>query len=332
VLWLLFVVRDVAAPATYGWAMESADVILVADVGKSRCRIELRQGDEVLGSADQHGFPGLGMDNGARLAFELLADTAAMLPRGLPAAFPEGSLRGIGAAVAGVEASAANSHELAVLLAKRFKVPAAVLSDATAAQLGALDGAPGTVLIVGTGAVAFRFDDAGTLHRADGWGPLLGDRGSGRWIGQQGLQAALQAHDGGPATSLLGAAAGLIGSPAQLPAWLAESGNPARTMARFAPAVLDEAEAGDAVARGIVDEACRLLTNTVTLASGDTKQVALVGGVVKSEFFARLLHNALASAGIEVVAALGDGMDGAALAANRRGLLQERYIHRDGTA
>ena len=188
------------------------------------------------------------------------------------------------------------------------------------------------MLIVGTGAVAFRFDDAGTLHRADGWGPLLGDRGSGRWIGQQGLQAALQAHDGGPATSLLGSAAALVGSPAQLPAWLAESDNPARTMARFTPAVLKEAEAGDAVARGIVDEACRLLVNTVALAAGDTKQVALLGGVVKSEFFGGLLHNALASAGIEVVAALGDGMDGAALAANRRGLLQERYIHRDGTA
>ncbi|BAS13597.1 hypothetical protein AHiyo8_19000 [Arthrobacter sp. Hiyo8] len=109
---------------------------------------------------------------------------------------------------------------------------------------------------------------------------------------------------------MLGAAAALVGSPAQLPAWLAESGNPARTMARFTPVVLKEAEAGDAVARGIVDEACRLLVNTVALAAGDTKQVALLGGVVKSEFFGGLLHNALASAGIEVVAALGDGLDG----------------------
>jgi glucosamine kinase len=307
--------------------MESAELILVADVGKSRCRVELRQGEEVLASADQQGFPGLGMDNGARFAFELLADTAAMLPGGLPT----GSLQGIGAAVAGVEASAANSHELAVLLSERFKVPAAVLSDATAAHLGALNGAPGTVLIVGTGAVAFRFDDSGILHRADGWGPLLGDSGSGRWIGQRGLQAALQAHDGGPATSLLPAAGALAGSPEQLPAWLAESDNPARTMALFTPVVLQEAEAGDAVARGILDEACALLVHTVSLAAGETKRVALLGGVVESEFFGGLLQNALASAGIEVVAALGDGMDGAALAANRRGLLQERYIHRDGT-
>jgi len=53
--------------------------------------------------------------------------------------------------------------------------------------------------------------------------------------------------------------------------------------------------------------------------------------VVGSDFFAALLRKSLASAGIEVVAPLGDGLDGAALAATRRGLIQERYIHRDGT-
>lgn len=311
--------------------MEATEVVLVADVGKSRCRIEVRSGNEIIGTADQHGFPGVHLEDGARTACQLLADTVAMLPAGLPVS----TLTGIGAAVAGVEASAENSRELARLLAERFSVPAAVLSDATAAQLGALQGASGTVLIVGTGAVAFRFDDAGSLHRADGWGPLLGDRGSGRWIGQRGLQAVLQAHDGGPATSLLAAAGALVESPEMLPAWLAGSENQARTMARFAPLVLHAAEAGDAVARGIVDEACGILTWTVVLAAGTApiseRRVALLGGVVGSAFFAGLLRNSLASAGIEVVAALGDGLDGAALAATRRGLLQERYIHRDGT-
>ncbi len=154
------------------------------------------------------------------------------------------------------------------MLSRRFSVPAAVLSDATAAQLGALQGAPGTTLIVGTGAVAFRFDEAGVLHRADGWGPYLGDRGSGRWIGQQGLQAVLEAHDGGPATSLSAAAGALVESPDMLPGWLAANENPYRAMARFAPLVLHAAEAGDAVAHGIIGEACRILTRTVELASG----------------------------------------------------------------
>ncbi|MFJ4208574.1 N-acetylglucosamine kinase [Paenarthrobacter sp. NPDC089675] len=311
--------------------MDAMDVVLVADIGKSRCRVELRAGDELLGSADQHGFPGVHVDNGPTLAFDLVLETTAMLPPGLPVS----TLTGIGAAVAGVEASAAKSRELAAMLAQHFSVPAAVLSDATAAHLGALQGAPGITLIVGTGAVAFRFDEGGVLHRADGWGPYLGDRGSGRWIGQQGLQAVLQALDGGPATSLSAAAGALVESPGELPAWLAEQENPYRAMARFAPLVLHAAEAGDAVARDIVEEACRILTHTVQLtASGDPSgapRVAVLGGVASSEFFAGLLQKSLASAGIEVVAPLGDGLDGAALAAQRRGLLQERYIHRDGT-
>ncbi|WP_024820014.1 N-acetylglucosamine kinase [Arthrobacter sp. 31Y] len=310
--------------------MEATEVVLVADVGKSRCRVELRSGNELLGAADQHGFPGVHVDNGPTLAFDLLLETVSQLPPGLPVS----TLTGIGAAVAGVEASAEKSQELATMLSQRFSVPAAVLSDATAAQLGALQGAPGTTLIVGTGAVAFRFDQAGILHRADGWGPYLGDRGSGRWIGQQGLQAVLEAHDGGPATSLSAAARALVESPEMLPGWLAESENPYRAMARFAPLVLHAAEAGDAVAHHIVGEACRILTYTVTLATGDeggTPRVAMLGGVVGSDFFAALLRKSLASAGIEVVAPLGDGLDGAALAATRRGLIQERYIHRDGT-
>ncbi|MFW0772689.1 N-acetylglucosamine kinase [Paenarthrobacter nitroguajacolicus] len=309
--------------------MDATEVVLVADVGKSRCRVELRSGTELLGAADQHGFPGVHMDNGPTLAFELLLETVGLLPPGLPL----GAITSLGAAVAGVEASAEKSQELATMLSQRFSVPAAVLSDATAAQLGALQGAPGTTLIVGTGAVAFRFDEAGVLHRADGWGPYLGDHGSGRWIGQQGLQAVLEAHDGGPATSLSAAAGALVESPEMLPGWLAENENPYRAMARFAPLVLHAAEAGDAVAHDIVGEACRILTNTVGLASGDagSSRVTILGGVVGSDFFAALLRKSLASAGIEVVAPLGDGLDGAALAATRRGLIQERYIHRDGT-
>jgi N-acetylglucosamine kinase-like BadF-type ATPase len=304
-------------------------VVLVADVGKSRCRVELRLGSQLLGASEQHGFPGLGIDDGGTVACTLLVDTAAQLPVQIP---PD--LAGFGAAVVGVDGSHPNATELAKLLTIHYAVPSAVMSDATAAHLGALQGAPGTVLVVGTGAVAFRFDDAGFLHRADGWGPLLGDRGSGRWIGQHGLRAVMDAYDGGPETALSVAAGALVESPEQLPAWLSEAENPARAMSRFAPLVLQAAQAGDAVAQGIVDDACRILTDTVTrVTEGDDadKRVALLGGVVGSGFFAELLRKSLASAGIEVVTAQGDGMDGTVLAVTRRGLLQERYIHRDGT-
>lgn len=343
--------------------MTSEPMVLVADIGKSRCRVELRGtgstgtgsgSPPVLGSAGAQGFAGLGINGGSQAAFRLIADAAGQLDSGSLA----GRLAGVGAAVAGVEASTPQSRELAGLLALHFQAPAAVLSDATAAHLGALDGGPGTILIVGTGAVAFRFErdpqqgGTGVLHRGDGWGPLLGDRGSGRWIGQQGLAAALEAYDGGPATSLEklageyleAAAEGSAGpQPAAesaglgplltpLPGWLASQANPYRAMAGFAPFVLAEAESGDAVAGGIVAGACRLLAATVSRAIGPStlRNVALLGGVVDSPYFARRLATDLAEAGIGVVPARGDGLAGAFLAATQHELLQERYIHRDG--
>jgi N-acetylglucosamine kinase-like BadF-type ATPase len=46
----------------------------------------------------------------------------------------------------------------------------------------------GYLLIAGTGSVAMARDRAGNLHKAGGWGRLLGDEGSGYWIGLQALK------------------------------------------------------------------------------------------------------------------------------------------------
>lgn len=99
--------------------------------------------------------------------------------------------------------------------------PLVVDEDAAAAQAGAFGGgafdggafgaaddawAAGAVCIAGTGANCFGVNARGERARADGLGPLLGDRGSGYWIGEATLRAACQAHDGsGPATALLDA-------------------------------------------------------------------------------------------------------------------------------
>ncbi|MFJ6997920.1 BadF/BadG/BcrA/BcrD ATPase family protein, partial [Streptomyces sp. NPDC003090] len=71
----------------------------------------------------------------------------------------------------------------------------ALASDAVTAYAGALGTVPGTVVAAGTGLVALGTDLV-RWRRADGWGHLLGDCGSGAWIGRAGLEAALRAHDG----------------------------------------------------------------------------------------------------------------------------------------
>lgn len=72
----------------------------------------------------------------------------------------------------------------------------AMFSSGTAAE-------DGYVLVAGTGAAALRVEHLEVAAAADGLGWLLGDFGSGFWIGHRTVRAALAAMSGhGPATSL----------------------------------------------------------------------------------------------------------------------------------
>lgn len=74
--------------------------------------------------------------------------------------------------------------------------------DSITSYLGALGDRPGVVIASGTGVVTLAMG-ASTVARVDGWGYLLGDAGSGFWIGKAGLSAVMRAYDGrGPKTAL----------------------------------------------------------------------------------------------------------------------------------
>lgn len=78
-----------------------------------------------------------------------------------------------------------------------------VVSDAQAALVGAHGSQAGLVVIAGTGSMVLGRNPQGVQARAGGWGPLLGDEGSGYYLGMEGVRAALRARDGwGPATVL----------------------------------------------------------------------------------------------------------------------------------
>jgi glucosamine kinase len=78
-----------------------------------------------------------------------------------------------------------------------------VVNDALIALEAGLPEAPGIVLIAGTGSIAYGRDTAGRAARAGGWGYVLGDEGSGYWLGRQALRAVVRSADGrGPATAL----------------------------------------------------------------------------------------------------------------------------------
>ena len=299
------------------------DAVLAVDLGKTSCRARLVVEGTVVAEQTGAGAPGLADVRGEDSAFEAIAEAVDRL--GAPLIH----LGTIGVGAAGVEANPDASLSLAKRVRESFGAPTALINDALAAHVGAFGGGPGTVLITGTGAVAFCIDQVGDLRQVDGWGPLLGDDGGGRWIGQEGFRAALRDADGRSAsTSLTHAAADLAGDLRGLPRWVSGSGHDARQLASFAPTVLAHAEDGDAIAVEIIRGAAAHLTQTVIAAGHPELAVCVVGGLYDHPYFHQTLDAALAVAGITVHEPLGSPLDGASTIASTTDLPHESRIVR----
>jgi N-acetylglucosamine kinase-like BadF-type ATPase len=84
-----------------------------------------------------------------------------------------------------------------------YKARVLVVNDALVALEAGAPGAPGVVIVAGTGSIAYGRNAAGEAARAGGWGYVLGDEGSGYWIGRAALRAVLREADKrGPKTAL----------------------------------------------------------------------------------------------------------------------------------
>ena len=104
---------------------------------------------------------------------------------------------------AGRRARRARHHE-----AHRLQGDVLVVNDALVALEAGAPDEPGVVVIAGTGSIAYGRNERNQAARAGGWGYMLGDEGSGYWIGRAALRAVLREADRrGPATQLTGAAA-----------------------------------------------------------------------------------------------------------------------------
>ncbi|MGQ9626976.1 MAG: N-acetylglucosamine kinase [Anaerolineae bacterium] len=172
-------------------------------------------------------------------------------------------------------------------LAERFWLD----NDIVGALAGALAGRPGVVVNSGTGAVAIGRDSQGQQHRADGWGHILGDDGSGYDIGQRAMRAAMRSYDGrGPATLLTDKLIAHLAleSLEDLVTKVYVEGMSPDQVAALAPLVEEAAQEGDEVARQILRQAGRELAHTALsimkklALKGEDAQVATVGGVFTS--------------------------------------------------
>ena len=160
-----------------------------------------------------------------------------------------------------------------------------VLSDAQLAHLGALGGAPGLLILAGTGSIVIGRAPGGRWGRAGGFGPLLGDEGSGFWLGRAWLRATSQGEDFLPARRLV------------------QAKDAVRRIAALAPSVLARAKRGDARARTIVREAQDHLASFARDVAGRLAlpapvSVSWAGSVLDDAWFRAGVARALARAGV----------------------------------
>jgi N-acetylglucosamine kinase-like BadF-type ATPase len=105
--------------------------------------------------------------------------------------------------IAGVDRPADETVVRSIMSRIGYKARILVVNDALVALQAGVRDDPGIVIVSGTGSIAYGRNAQGEASRAGGWGHVLGDEGSGYWIGRLALRAVVRHADGrGGATSL----------------------------------------------------------------------------------------------------------------------------------
>lgn len=207
--------------------------------------------------------------------------------------------------VAGVGRESERQALYEALVARQIAEDVVVQTDFAVALEDAFRDGPGVLLIAGTGSSAFGRSPAGTSARCGGWGPVIGDEGSGAWIGRRALSVVAAASDGRePETALTGAilTATESSEAADLVQWAAAA-TPGK-LATLAPVVLSVADGGDLRANSIVSMAIeelslhvRALARALFTDERASVPVALTGGLLtKGSSFRKRLEHRLKSA------------------------------------
>ncbi|HUA93517.1 MAG TPA: BadF/BadG/BcrA/BcrD ATPase family protein, partial [Terracidiphilus sp.] len=120
----------------------------------------------------------------------------------------------------------------------------------------------------------------GTRESAGGWSSRLGDEGSGYWIGVHAVRRALHAYDREEPTQILERVGEIWGTPSIDELINVGDGTPGPDFAALAPVVNELAEAGDAVAIGVLDQAATDLVNFVLLVRSKLRRKHNIAGEV----------------------------------------------------
>lgn len=154
--------------------------------------------------------------------------------------------------------------------------------------LGALPDSVGVAIVSGTGSIAFGRNADGNRARAGGWGQIIGDEGSGYDFARRMFDAYARDVDGrGPKTALTARLIWRLSltEPHQLISYVYNSDTSKAEIAKLSHIVVEEADAGDAVAREIIAASARELAITASavarrLGFQTTLPLALTGSML----------------------------------------------------
>jgi N-acetylglucosamine kinase-like BadF-type ATPase len=252
----------------------------------------------------------VGLDESCRAMVTAIERALSDVPGGKPqAAQPGWRSRRIAAACFGLSGVDAPEDEAEIArwvrqetIAERFLV----VNDAELVLAGGTPEGWGVALVSGTGSVCLGRAADGRTARVGGWGPLLGDEGSGYAIATEALRAVSRSVDGREQAPALVEAVLRHWSLADATALIRFVHAPttsAADIAGLAPVVLEQADQGDAAARVIFERAACELARQVEATIGRLGMarppLALAGGMLNSPLRAAVVNeigNQVASA------------------------------------
>ena len=173
-----------------------------------------------------------------------------------------------------------------------FSEKITVDSDAMVALAGAFGTRPGIIIISGTGAICFGKNSEGRVVRAGGWGYLLGDEGSGYFIGREAIIAALKDLDGrGEKTKLRKKLEEHfeLSSIDQIIPQVYQNRIDRVAIANLAPIVFEQTNQGDTIAEEIIRNTGKELGRLAKAVAqklnfkADEIKVALIGSIFKQK-------------------------------------------------
>lgn len=297
-------------------------VVLGIDGGGTRTRAKIVADGKVIGYGESGSIKRLRV--GAEAAE---ANLRAILKQ----VYAEAGVKGVDAACCGVASvSMPGITEWITAVFNDFGVKKSdVVGDEVIALDAAFKGGPGILQIAGTGSNTIGRAPDGSRESAGGWSSRLGDNGSGYWIGLHSVRRALKAYDEERPTEILKRVGEKWGTPSIDQLVNVGDGTPGPDFAALAPIVSELAEAGDAVALNVLEQAGKDLIDFVLLVRAKLRRkhniagevpVAWTGSVIEKitmvrEAFFKGLHEAAPAMPVSDTAVV--SIDGAVWRAER---------------